>query len=338
MPAVRPCLHIRADASPGMGTGHVMRCLALAQWASLGGWEVFFSGRVLVPWLWQRLHASGIPFRFLSGDAPRQENPEHLLGDLGPYSPGDWLVLDGYHFGPDCQKAARKAGLRLLVIDDYAHLPCYFCDILLNQNPGCETFPYEGEIGARLLGPEYALLRPEFARAREMATGKAPHNTPQNILLTLGGGDFSSHLGALSEALAVPELHGRRLRVIVAAMPEADIKESLAACSARLEMTRRADDMASLLRETDLCITAGGSTCWELCCLGTPFLTVEVAENQKGIIAWLDANAYAARFSAAALREALASPAYLQNRREKILQLCDGVGATRVLHFLAGEA
>jgi len=183
-------VHIRADAAPRVGTGHVMRCLALARWALNEGADVFFSGRVNVPWVKERLEREGIPFMPVPGDIPGQENPQSLQPVLDTISKGDWFVFDGYHFGPDCQKAARAAGALLLVIDDYAHLPEYHCDILLNQNLGAEKLLYAGDIGRTLLGPRYALLRPEFLNARRAAESRPVRHDSRNILLTLGGGNY----------------------------------------------------------------------------------------------------------------------------------------------------
>ena len=158
-------LLIRADAAPAMGTGHVMRCLALAQAAKVRGIPVRLVGRVNVRWVRERLRTEGVAFTALEGEVPEKEAPEDLFGQPSDNFSNEvegvtpWVVLDGYHFGLDCQKAVRAAGYKLLVIDDYCHLPEYSCDILLNQNIGAEKFAYTGDIGAKLLGPEFALLR-----------------------------------------------------------------------------------------------------------------------------------------------------------------------------------
>ena len=280
-----PSILIRADASPQMGTGHVMRCLALAQAAQDMGLSVHLMGRVNVPWVLEKLRSENIAFTRLEGEVPKEECPESLLKhikDSGAHP--DWIVTDGYHFTLPCQKAVREAGYKLLVIDDYNHLPEYSCDILLNQNLGSEEFEYKGDIGTKLLGPKYALLRREFVKARKLAEQRVFPSKPEKLLLTLGGGDFSSHLPSIADTLTLPELAGSTLRVIQGGMQEKDIRSILANCPATLEILGRVDDMPALLLDTDLCITAGGSTCWELCAMGVPFLTVCVAENQRKIV------------------------------------------------------
>ena len=181
---------------------------------------------------------------------------------------------------------------------------------------------------AKLLGLDYALLRPEFNPMPARA-GRNP-----SILLSLGGGDASAHLPVLAAALTLPALSGWTLRVIAGCMPTEAIKNALHGVAARLEILPRVDDMPSLLADTEICISAGGSTCWELCHMGIPFLTVEVAKNQHNICDWLDRHSYAPRFSSAAFMELLKS-AELRSIRSTILRnLVDGYGAKRTINSL----
>ena len=311
-----------------------MRCLALAQWAAREGLPARLIGRVSVPWVVEKLNKESITFTPLQGDIPSMQAPQELLAQLGPPTPGAWAVLDGYHFGPDCQKAVREAGYKLLLIDDYAHQPKYSCDILLNQNLGAEKLPYTGEMGKRLFGPKYALLRPEFADARKLAEMRNFPDTPQKLLLTLGGGNFSEHLRRIAPCFTLPELKGRILRVIAGAMQEEAIRDILQDCPAEIEILRRVDDMPALLLDTDLCITAGGSTCWELCCLGVPFLTVEVAENQKGIVEELRMARIAEHFAAESLRKCFYEPSYRNTARDISLNVTDGEWRKEIIDML----
>ena len=327
-------LLIRADASPRMGTGHVMRCLALAQWAARAGIETRIIGRFGVPWVAERLRKEGISFTALDGEAAAAENPDALLMQLGRAAPDAWAVLDGYHFGLDCQKAVREAGFKLLLIDDYAHLPEYSCDILLNQNTEAERIPYVGDIGKKLLGPGYAMLRPEFAAARKRAEERTVPDHAGKLLLSLGGGDFSGHLERIAASLTLPELAGCVLRVIAGAMRHELIRELLHDCPATVEILTQVDDMPSLLLDTDLCITAGGSTCWELCCLGVPFLAVQTAENQRHVISGLLRLEIAPLLSMDRLGKCLRSRKSRESSRVRGFSLVDGLGASKIMAAL----
>jgi UDP-2,4-diacetamido-2,4,6-trideoxy-beta-L-altropyranose hydrolase len=327
-------LFIRADASPQMGTGHVMRCLALGQAARAEGVPVHITGRVAVEWVRKRLEIEGIAFSGLPGPPPATEKPEDLLARLGGSGKGDWVALDGYHFGLDCQQAVRAAGRKLLVIDDYAHLREYSCDILLNQNIGAEEQAYKGDMGRRLLGPKYALLRPEFLLARRRAAERSFPGKAQNILLVLGGGDFSAHLERIAPGLARPQLAGCALRVVTGAMPPERVRGLLRDCPANLEILDRAADMPAIFTAADLCVTAGGSTCWELCCLGTPFLTMEVAENQHDLVLGLQKNGIAPIYAPEALAAMMRDGAARRKCAEAGSALVDGLGAGRVIRAM----
>lgn len=272
---------IHADATPQMGAGHVMRCIALALNAQSVGMSVLMVGYIQIPWVKKRLQNEGILFKHLEYPCVSEARFHHAAIE------NTWFVLDGYHFGTDHHKAIRSAGHKLLVIDDYNHLAEYNCDILLNQNLGAENFEYYGNIKQKCLGIEYALLRPEFFRARPAALARHFTQVPTKILLTLGGGDFSQFLATIALCFAVPEMKQTHLRIIAGTTPQNAIFDAFSMCPATIEILGCVDDMPALLLETDLCITAGGSTCWELSCLQVPFLTIATAENQKEIVRYL---------------------------------------------------
>lgn len=316
---------LRADATPSIGTGHVMRCMALALAARELGADASLCGRVTVPWVARRLESEAIPFLPLHDPLPEREDADALLEIVGKNRP-DSVVLDGYHFGTECQRAVKSAVDALMVIDDCNHLAEYCADFLLNQNLGAENLPYRGDIGEKLLGPGYALLRPEFRKAREPAEKRVFPETPRNVLLTLGGGDFGAHLDRIAPGLNMPELEGKTVRVVAGGTPDDRIGKALAECPASVEILRRVDDMPGLLLDTDLCVTAGGSTCWELCCLGVPFLVVETAANQREPIREIVRSNASVPFSPAAFRDMLSRSALRRAMRKRIMSLVGAEG------------
>ena len=117
-------LYIRADGDGKIGTGHIMRCIALAQtWQDQGGEVTFISHCDSVP-LKQRMHDEGISLIPIDRVCPDPSDIETTLSILKKdlTDKKTWLVLDGYHFTSEYQKAIREKGIRLLVMDDMNHL------------------------------------------------------------------------------------------------------------------------------------------------------------------------------------------------------------------------
>lgn len=295
--------------------------------------DVKLTGRVLVPWLVKSLEQGDVDFRPICGEVVARENPSDLLDSLGE-TKGKWVVLDGYHFGVECHKAVRKAGSRVMVIDDYMHLAEYHCDVLLNQNLESEAYEYQGDVGKTLLGPRYALLRKEFAVARKAAGERTFPAKAENIVLSLGGGDFLDYLGRMKTMLEISELGGCKLNILAGLMCASTISELLSNSPAELVILSKVENMSDLLLKSDLCISAGGSTCWELCCLGVPFLTMAVTENQHGIVRSLVHAGIALTVSPETLRMMLMDGEKRRISSRAGMVLVDGLGAVRVVQHL----
>jgi UDP-2,4-diacetamido-2,4,6-trideoxy-beta-L-altropyranose hydrolase len=262
-------------------------------------------------------------------------------------APPDWLVVDHYALDARWQRAARPAGTRLMAIDDLADRP-HECDLLLDQNLGHEAGDYDGLVPAactRLVGPRYALLRPEFAEMRAAALARrAEGRGLRHLLVTMGGVDRADATSAvLTALLAAPLPADCRITVVMGG--QAPALERVRALAARMpwptEVAVDVPDMADRMAEADLAIGAGGATTWERCALGLPGITVETADNQAGIAAalaragaGLAPGALAERGFARALRAALAEasdPARLRALSQAAAAICDGEGAGRVL-------
>jgi len=339
-----PPLLVRADANPAMGSGHVMRCLALAQaWGGRGG-PVWFLSRCNNATLRQQIQAVGAKFLSLSPDASALLDMQSTLTLLAELKAA-YVVLDGYNFDSDYQRAVRAGGCRLLVIDDTVRLTHYNADILLNQNLGAAQLKYDCNSDAVvLLGPEYALLRREFIYWRSRL-----HTVPETarkVLVTLGGSDPTN--ATLNVIQALRRLESSRLYIRVVAGPAnphiEELRDAAAAFPGTLELLSAVSDMAALMAWADLAISAAGSTCWELACMGLPAVSLVIAENQRGIAEELGAAGvvfnlgWHAEVSAERLANAVEGLLFSSFRRLRMSQkgraLVDGKGAERVVSAL----
>lgn len=338
-------LLVRADANAAIGSGHIIRSLALAQaWRRSGG-DVRFLSADLNPSLERDIASRGFRVHRLAGAYPDPTDARSTASAAAAEGGAGWIVIDGYRFTADYHAAVRDAGWPLLVVVDHAHLRYYDADILLNQNVDAERLVYDGPPGMRmLLGTEYALLREEFiASAREF---RPIPPAAANLLVMMGGGDPDNVTGQVLEALAGMPTRVTRVRVVVGpSNPHASaIAEIAARLSPPAEVLHDPQDMPGVMRWADLAVTAAGSTCWELAYLGVPILTIVTAENQIGIAAGLAVRGasvdlgWHTAVTSAAIGEMITAVAADATRRELLRAaaagLVDGGGADRVVAAL----
>jgi UDP-2,4-diacetamido-2,4,6-trideoxy-beta-L-altropyranose hydrolase len=289
-------MYIRVDADSEIGAGHIMRCIALGQaWKEQWG-EVWFISRSESEALKERVEGEGFGFVVLRQgclDPCALINTVSILGRKS-CDQDNWLVLDGYHFGTDYQKAIREAGIRLLVIDDMNHLSRYHADIILNQNIHASELKYNCDADtALLLGTRYVLLRKEFLRYQSYRR-EIPERA-KNILVTLGGGDPDNVTLKVVEALKLLDESDILVKIIVGpSNPHQEtLLKAIASVQFDVEVVANPPIMADVMRWADLAISAGGSTCWELAFMGVPILAVILADNQKLVVEGIEKEGFA---------------------------------------------
>ncbi len=168
-------LLVRADANPVIGTGHIMRCLALAQaWQDQGGSVTFACAEGLPESLHQRLSSESMSVRLLQVN-PGSEADARAVIELARQVQTSVVVVDGYHFGADYQRWLKDAGLRLLFIDDNGHAEHYYADWVLNQNIHASEFAVSV---ARSVYSTSARHRLHAASARVLALARLAARNP----------------------------------------------------------------------------------------------------------------------------------------------------------------
>jgi UDP-2,4-diacetamido-2,4,6-trideoxy-beta-L-altropyranose hydrolase len=280
-------LIIRADSSIQIGTGHVMRCIALAQaWQDRGG-NVTFLSHCDSETLRHRIIDEDFDFIPIDKPHPHPDDLSSTLKSLSainhqPSTASPWLALDGYHFTPNYQKAIKRNGYKLLVIDDMAHLDHYHADILLNQNIHASNLHYSCDKDAvKLLGCEYALLRREFLKYKGWRR-RIP-DRPKKILVTMGGSDPNNVTLKAIEAIKLLNMPELEVQVIAGASnPHLDIlQDSMLHAPCSMRLLHNASNMPELMAWSDIAVSAAGSTCWELAFMGVASITVVISGNQQ---------------------------------------------------------
>lgn len=354
MSAVGRTVVFRVDASNEIGSGHAMRCLALADVLKVSGSRCHFISRHMPEYLTAQLDKRGHAFTLLAdsgvepaggllhsaqlGTSQRADAEQTLRALSGERC--DWLAVDHYALDAKWESVLRKVASRIMVIDDLADR-VHDCDLLLDQTASVNAHVrYDGKVPEhchRLIGVQYALLREEFNEMRGRI--KERNGQVKRILIFMGGMDARGGTMYAIDALRKAGADGLRVDIVIGPQNPhlADIQRKCDqfGFSCYVQTHRIAELMAS----ADLAIGAGGTATWERCCLGLPTLVLCVAENQRWLIdqTALLGLVYAPSIGstdvdsiAEHLRALRTNPRLLRALSRNCLQAVDGHGTWRV--------
>jgi UDP-2,4-diacetamido-2,4,6-trideoxy-beta-L-altropyranose hydrolase len=352
----------RTDASSQIGTGHIVRCLTLADALREQGAECLFVCRAHEGHWMKHVRSRGYAVRAL----PMPQVSEPFVSDLAHASwlgvdwqtdaaqtrqalgseAFDWLIVD--HYALDCrwESASRSSCKRIMVIDDLADRQ-HDCDLLLDQNYGSSDERYLGLVPSdctQCHGPEYALLKPVYAERR--AQLPARDGQVRRVLIYFGGGANAANFTSLAvQAFQAPELAHIELDIVVgASYAHQSSLEELVALRGKATIHRQLPDLADLMTKADLAIGAGGATTWERCFMGLPVIVISIAENQRpaceALLAgkMIDYLGHLDQVTSVLIRDRVLSFEknldLLRDISERGLKLVDGNGVSKVIKFL----
>lgn len=297
----------RTDASLEMGSGHVIRCLTLAETLRSSGANVQFACRDHPYNLNDIIYKKGFKIHVLPAVNCREnrnlsidqnveeaedynhwlnviqhQDAEEMLDVLAGIKP-EWLIVDHYGLDIDWETRLRPHVHKLMVIDDIANRQ-HNCDLLLDQNYFRESANrYEGKVPPTctlLLGPQYALLRPEFAEIRKNLHDRT--GEIKSVFVFFGGTDLNNLTGRALTALSIPELEHLEVYVVLGKTnPNLTSIEKQVALRPNTHLSVQIENVGELMAEADIALGAGGTTTWERLCLGLPSIVVVLSENQK---------------------------------------------------------
>lgn len=350
----------RVDASMQIGTGHVMRCVTLADALLDRDIKVHFICRYLPSSLEKMLRDKGFHVSILP--ASQESNGEFPLAHsdwlgvpqevdaraalaLIQNQGYDWLIVDHYALDVRWEKILRSEVKKVMVIDDLADRE-HDCDILLDQNLYADQeIRYKDKVSSQcrtLIGPRYALLRKEFSEFRNKVEPRQGRVT--RILVFFGGVDAKNFTS--KAILGLSQITEHKFFVDVVIGDQHPNKNGIEILCQRLGYIChvQTNKMAELMANADFSIGAGGSASWERCCLGLPSLLVALAENQVDIANALDsicACVYiglADKVNFLAIKDKVTDLLNSQDQLAMITKqsfsLVDGQGVSRVCHEL----
>lgn len=330
----------RADASFEIGGGHVYRCLTLADALKMAGWKCYFACSLQTRSVVPAIERSGYVIIDVDSAGSIAQLRQQFGDGIG------LMIVDHYELDAEFERACYPWADRVFVISDGGDRR-HFCDYLLDQNLKADKERYSGLIspGCRLLlGPGFALLRPQFASTRLAALSRrsTPRN-PKTLFISVGAVD---HLSLAS--LVVSSAKDLAVDIDVVLGANDDQRDAIPRLANRREHEVRVHsgvtDMATLMASADIAFGASGSTSWERCCLGLPSVLVVLSENQKMIASALHDSGAAINLGDIALLSASLIKTTLQllindnslclQMAERAALICDGEGANRVVEEL----
>ncbi|MBL1140623.1 MAG: UDP-2,4-diacetamido-2,4,6-trideoxy-beta-L-altropyranose hydrolase [Proteobacteria bacterium] len=301
----------RVDASMQIGTGHVIRCLTLAEGLRDHGAVCSFICREHQGHLLDRIKEKSFDVvtlldneeGFLTDSSDLMSLPAHaswlgcgwqtdaeqtisVLNNVQP----DWLVVDHYALDARWENVIKPYCKRLMVVDDIADR-IHECDLLLDQNLVYEMESrYQDKVPntcTLLLGLDYALLQPVYAKMHDCVQIK--NESVQRILIYFGGADQNKLTERTISAFMQLNRPDIEVDVVISSKShQAGLIEEQILNKDNIHLHSDLPTLASLMSKADLAIGAGGSTNWERLCLGLPALVVSISENQRQVTKFLN--------------------------------------------------
>lgn len=273
--------YIRADGSPTIGLGHLVRCIALAEIIK-NRCEVTFICKDIPDALKLEISDSNFDLLII-------KNEETFLRLI---TADDLVILDGYNFDSNYQKLIKSKNTKLICIDDL-HDKKHYADLIINPAPGVESEDYRAEPYTDFaLGPRFALLRPTFLK---QAKENRVIDKIRTVLICFGGADYKNLTASVLEG--VTQFKGEFEKIIVitgSAYSYLDGLKDLIKKEQRVHHFNAVSEkeMLALMLQSDLAIVPSSGILFEVLSTGMKVISGYYADNQLNIYkGFLELNA-----------------------------------------------
>lgn len=346
---------IRVDSSDRMGSGHLIRCLTLANELRNSGVTVLFVSREHKGNFLQRAEDEGYKVVRLSPPplptdsrvddysallgVPQEQDAQECLQALRD-TRVDWLVVDHYGLDHVWERHLRAIAPYVAVLDDLANRR-HDCDILLDQNYFGSTANsrYAGLVSSscvQLLGPKYALLQPDYRRLRHLMPAR--DGLVRRVLVFFGGSDQPNNTMHVLKAFESSTLENLAVDIVAGQNhPDKQGLEDWVGRRRGATLHSGLRSLAGLMARADLAVGGGGSTTWERACLSLPAVIVALADNQRAFSDALAADGYQVLLGrdcdvsvdmwSRALVDQISNPQHLVAMSRRVATLTDGTGS-----------
>lgn len=327
---------LRADATAEIGVGHAMRLLALAQELLGRGARIALSGDLEIAWVRAAYEDAGIELLPAPATPQALREQAQLLGAAG-------VILDRYDLPASFGTILRMTGIPVMAMVDAGFGAQQDADLYVDQNPGTSPRAHDATQKA-VAGAAYTMFRDDVLALRRDSHGM--REKPARKVFAVFGGTDPMGAAQVLIPLLLATGHAIDIRVISTSVRAEDFSP---AAGQSVEIIEPTSAWLELARESDLVITASGSSVWELLCLGVPIAVVCVADNQRpgydlvmaenlaapaGELNALRTDSRARQDCIASLAQAISDGALRKQRAIRGQELLDGRGRIRVADAL----
>ena len=279
-------LFIRVDASPEIGIGHIMRCLTLAQELKNNFDKIIFLTQKNSSDFIETIMKNEFEVIFISTN-----NDSDIIKNIVTTNSvnKNFLLIDHYNVDSNFESSLKNTFEKIFVIDDLANRK-HDCDLLIDQNyyrdlnQRYEKLIQNGTIA--LLGPKYAIIRPEFRTINKKVIKK--NSQIKKILVSFGGSDPTNECKKVLDALC--SIENSKFEIVVVAgiyNHKFEQLKKLYEKYSNIKIYSHVNDLSRLMLNSDLFIGAGGTTTWERLYMGLPSIVTIISNDQKKSIEFL---------------------------------------------------
>lgn len=278
--------YIRADANKKIATGHVMRCMSIADEMKERGYDVCFitadhNADELI-------HSRGFANKCLDSEWNNLENELEtgkIVSILNNTDNLEGIIVDTYYVTEKYLEILHKI-CKTIYIDDIYALKEYPVDFLINYNVYASDIDYKSRClpdTKLLLGVRYVPLRKEFQNIKPVF-----RKNVKNIFISTGGADKFNMTGELLEEIFEKTniekykiFNEINFHVICGGM-NVNLTKLLEISDKHKNViiNKNVSNMAEIMLECEIAVSACGSTMYELCACGLPIITYSFADNQ----------------------------------------------------------
>lgn len=280
---------VLVNGGAGIGMGHIMRCLSLADEFKVNNCDICFIS--IVADGIETIRSSG--YSVIDPGCKSQEGKNNLtdlengICEVLEKYMFDVLIVDSYDVTSDLFIRLKRRVGKLVYIDDLNAFT-YPADILINGNISAEKISYKRYFSDEivLIGHEYNLIRQEF---RDLPVRNVKDEV-KDILITSGGSDPYKICHKIATMLLSDKNLAELQLKIVIGKSFADLSDlfNLAIQYPVIKLYREPESMSKLMQESDIAVSSAGSTLYELCACGVPALSFIMAQNQAGLAENMD--------------------------------------------------